>query len=198
MTDSLTAVDLFCGAGGASLGFEQAGFDVRAAVDDDRVPLRTHNENLAGDVVLHDLATVDPSVLPDDARTPDVVHGSPPCKGFSDAGRMDPDDDRNELVFRFVDWVSELQPPVVTFENVRGLLSMSAANDLWAAFSAAGYRVRHRVINAADYGVPQRRRRLLAVAVREDCTPPSRWWPRPTHAETATTTLDDCRGGDDV
>jgi len=193
VTDVADAVDLFCGAGGASCGIETAGFDVVAAVDTDKTALQTHNENLAGEVVHHDLADVDPTVLPAAARDPTLVHGSPPCQGFSVArGERSVDDERNGLVFRFVEWLDALEPRVATMENVTGMMSITDhfMDRLEAAFREAGYAVRWRVLNAADYGVPQTRRRVITVAVREDQPLPSRWFPRPTHAETATTTLD--------
>jgi len=186
-------LDLFCGAGGASCGIDMAGFDLVAAVDSDTDALDTHAANLPGYTVRHDLSDVDPSTLPERAQSPAYVHGSPPCKGFSTAndGRHI-DDPRNALVFDFVDWVAELQPAVVTMENVTGMLSISTEfmGRVEAAFRDAGYRVKYRTLNAADYGVPQTRKRVITVGVREDINPPSRWFPRPTHAETATTTLD--------
>ena len=191
--DAPRVIDLFCGAGGASCGFWQGGATLVAGVDRDRQALETHRANLPGAHVRHDLRDVDPDALP----TVDVdwVHGSPPCPGFSTAkGRYTPDDDRNDLVWMFVEWCDALAPDVVTMENVTG---MATITDTWmdrlaGAFRAAGYRVRWRTLNAADYGVPQTRRRVFVVAVREDapCGVPSRWLPRPTHAKGGTTTLD--------
>jgi DNA (cytosine-5)-methyltransferase 1 len=187
------ALDLFCGAGGASCGIDMAGFDLVAAVDSDTDALDTHAANLPGYTVRHDLSDVDPSTLPERAQSPAYVHGSPPCKGFSTAndGRHI-DDPRNALVFDFIGWVETLQPAVVTMENVTGMLSISTEfmGRVEAAFWDAGYRVKYRTLNAADYGVPQTRKRVITIGIREDINPPSRWFPRPTHAETATTTLD--------
>ena len=188
-----TAVDLFCGAGGASCGIDAAGFEIVAAVDHDTDALDTHARNLPGYTVQHDLADVDPSVLPERAQSPTYVHGSPPCKGFSTANdTRSADDPRNSLVFDFIDWLAALQPRVATMENVVGMTNITSnfMDRVAGAFRTAGYRVRWRVLNAADYGVPQTRRRVITVGVREDIGPPSRWFPAPTHAETATTTLD--------
>jgi DNA-cytosine methyltransferase len=189
---SSVAVDLFCGAGGASCGIEVAGFNLCAAIDTDTTALDTHARNLSGYTVCHDLSTVDRSILPERARDPAYVHGSPPCKGFSTAndGR-DVDDSRNSLVFDYVDWVAALQPRVATMENVTGMTNITDhfMDRVCGAFRDAGYRVRWRILNAADYGVPQTRRRVITVGVRDDIQPPSRWFPVPTHAETATTTL---------
>jgi len=185
-----TAVDLFYGAGGASCGIDAAGFELEAAVDKNTHALRSHNESLPGDVTLHDLGDVDPSALP--PIDPDYVHGSPPCQGFSQAaGERDTDDDRNSLVFRFVDWLAELQPKVATMENVTGMANISTTfmDDLAGAYREAGYQMKWRVLNAADYGVPQTRKRIFCVAVRDDLPVPSRWFPKPTHAQAETTTL---------
>ena len=193
MSDRPTAVDLFCGAGGASLGIERAGYKLAATVDQNTTALDTHAENLGGYTVAHDLADVDLSVLPKRAQSPAYVHGSPPCKGFSTANDdRSADDPRNSLVFNFLNWVAELRPDVVTMENVTGMTNITDhfMDRLEGAFRDAGYAVKWRILNAADYGVPQTRRRVITVGVRDDLEPPSRWFPRPTHAETPTTTLD--------
>ena len=187
------AVDLFCGAGGASLGIETAGYDLVAAVDQNTDALTTHVDNLSGYTVNHDLSDVDPSALPERGQSPDYLHGSPPCKGFSTAhDDRRRDDPRNSLVFDFVDWVDVLDPTVVTMENVTGMTNITDhfMDSVEGAFRDIGYTVKWRILNAADYGVPQTRRRVFTVAIDDDCNPPSRWFPRPTHAETATTTLD--------
>jgi len=195
MTDASapTAVDLFAGAGGASCGIDAAGFELVAAVDTDVTALDTHARNLPGYTVAHDLSDIDPSVLPDRAHAPTYLHGSPPCKGFSTANDdRDIDDPRNSLVFDFLAWVERLQPRIVTMENVVGMTNITSnfMDRVAGAFREAGYAVRWRVLNAADYGVPQTRRRVITVGVRDDLPVPSRWFPAPTHAETATATLD--------
>jgi len=193
MSETPIAVDLFCGAGGASCGIDDAGFEIVAAVDQNADALNTHADNLPGYTVSHDLSDVDPSVLPDRAQSPDYLHGSPPCKGFSTANEdRDIDDPRNSLVFDFVDWAAALEPAVVTMENVTGMTNIGTGfmGRVKNAFRDAGYGVSWRTLNAADYGVPQTRKRVITVGVRADLDAPDRWFPRPTHAETATTTLD--------
>lgn len=184
-------VDLFCGAGGATCGAWQAGAAPVAGVDREPDALDTHAANLPGEHVEHDLRNVQPSILPP-VRI-DWVHGSPPCQGFSSArGERDPDDRKNELVFRFVDWVEAIGPKVATMENVAGMQTISGhfLDRVEGAFREAGYAARWRKLNAADYGVPQTRKRIFFVAVREDLPTPSQWFPEPTHAESRTTTLD--------
>jgi DNA-cytosine methyltransferase len=186
-----TAVDLFCGAGGASLGIEAAGFDLVAAVDTDTDALNTHAENLSGFTVNHDLSDVVRDAIPE--ADINYIHGSPPCKGFSNANDdRDINDERNSLVFDFIEWVSTLNPRVVTMENVTGMLSISDhfIDHVVSAFRNIGYTAKYRTLNAADYGVPQTRKRVFTVAVRDDVRTNERRFPRPTHAEAPTTTLD--------
>jgi DNA (cytosine-5)-methyltransferase 1 len=190
--DRLVCLDLFCGAGGASCGIDAAGYDLVAAIDTNTDALNTHRENLPGYTVDHDLSTVNQSVLPERAIPLDYLHGSPPCKGFSHANdNRRRDDPRNSLVFNFIEWVDSLSPRVVTMENVTGMLTITDhfMDKVEAAFRDIGYGVKYRTLNAADYGVPQTRKRVITVAVRDDQPTPSRWFPRPTHAEQATTTL---------
>jgi len=191
MTGTLRALDLFCGAGGASCGMWQAGADLVAGVDHNQDALETHAHNLPGEHIQHDLSDVDANILP--STDIDWIHGSPPCQGFSQAkGSRDETDERNELVWRFVEWVEAVRPAVVTMENVAGMQTISSTwmDRVVGAFREAGYEARWRLVNMADYGVPQTRERIYVVAVRQDLDAPSRWFPRPTHAETSTTTLD--------
>lgn len=191
MSERLTAADLFCGAGGASLGIEAAGFDLVAAVDTDTDALDTHADNCGGFTAAHDLSVIETDIIPD--VDVDYVHGSPPCKGFSNANDSRAiDDERNSLVFDFIDWVAALDPKVVSMENVTGMLSISDhfIEHVTAAFRDIGFTAKYRTLNAADFGVPQTRKRVFTVAVRDDINADGRWFPQPTHAEAATTTLD--------
>lgn len=190
MKDTLRAVDLFCGAGGASCGMWQAGAELVAGVDHDEDALATHSRNLPGEHIKHDLKIVRPNILPP-VRI-DWVHGSPPCQGFSQAGgKRDTADARNQLVWSFVEWVEAINPKVVTMENVAGMQTISSTwmDKVQGAFRRAGYQTKWRNLNTADYGVPQTRERIYVVGVREDVPTPSQWFPSATHAETATTTL---------
>lgn len=189
-----TAVDLFCGGGGASIGIEWAGYDLVAAVDTDTDALETHAENSSGYTVCHDLSDIDTTILPERAQSPVYVHGSPPCKGFSNANDdRGVDDPRNSLVFDFIEWVDRLSPVIATMENVTGMLSISNEfmQQVRAAFESAGYEIRWQKLNAADFGVPQTRTRVIVVAVRKDVAVESgEWFPTPSFAESPTQTLD--------
>lgn len=175
-------IDLFAGAGGLSLGFEQAGFDIAAAVEIDPVHCATHEYNFP------DCTTICGSVVDvtgDEIRTRaklgkrdvDVVFGGAPCQGFSLIGKRALDDPRNQLVFHYVRLVRELQPKYCVFENVKGLTLGAHSKflqELIDALHDAGYEVLlpYRVLNAADFDVPQDRRRLFLVGTRRGQTSP--------------------------
>ena len=169
-------IDLFAGAGGLSLGFEQAGFDVVAAVEIDPVHCAVHKFNFPSCVVfprsISDLTGAEIRAKAGlGRRRIDVVFGGAPCQGFSMIGQRALDDPRNGLVRDFLRIVAELRPAYFVFENVRGLTlgeHRLFLEELIEAFSAAGYRVRlpWRVFDVADYGVPQHRERLILMGAR--------------------------------
>ena len=177
------AVDLFAGAGGMSLGFEQAGFDVLAAVELDPIHASVHEYNFpfctticksVSETTAQEIRTK--SVIGD--RNIDVVFGGPPCQGFSLMGKRNPNDVRNSLVLHFVRLVLELQPKFFVMENVRGI-TIGKQKQILATiieeFRQHGYQVRenYRVLNAANYGVPQNRQRLFLIGCRRDLDLPN-------------------------
>jgi len=169
------AVDLFAGAGGFSLGIEQAGFDVAIAVENDPVHAATHTFNFPQTQLLWaDVAALSgrdlQKRLPD--RPLDLVFGGPPCQGFSVMGKHDLKDTRNRLVFHFCRLVRELQPRYFVMENVPGLTHVNnrvLLRRLKREFKTAGYKIAEpvRVLNAADFGVPQARKRLFLLGTRQ-------------------------------
>ena len=175
-------IDLFAGAGGMSLGFEQAGFDIAAAVEIDPIHCATHEYNFPH------TETICASVIDltgEEIRRRsklgsqdvDVVFGGAPCQGFSLMGKRAFDDPRNHLVFHYVRIVKELNPKYCVFENVKGLTLGQHAqflSELIEALDNAGYDVLtpYQVLNAADYGVPQDRRRLFLIGTRKDLKAP--------------------------
>jgi DNA (cytosine-5)-methyltransferase 1 len=192
----LTAIDLFSGAGGFSLGFEQAGFDVLAALDHDPVHLATYAYNFPQtELVCGDVEGISAETLlaaarrswetarPGDPWNPviDVLFGGPSCQGFSVIGRRDASDPRNDLVFEFARLVRELQPRYFVLENVPGLLSPSYATvmrRLVNRLRRAGYSVpMPKVLNARDHRVPQVRRRVFLIGWRSG--QPNLAWPQP-------------------
>ena len=175
-------VDLFAGVGGLSLGFERAGFDIVAAVELDPVHCAAHEFNFPGCVTI--CASVR-NISADEIRTRAhigdkdiaVVFGGPPCQGFSMIGKRALDDPRNALVLHFVRLVLELSPAYVVFENVKGLTvgkQRQFLDEMIQAFAPA-YRILtpYRVLNAADYGVPQNRHRLFLIGTRRDHATPA-------------------------
>jgi len=182
-------IDLFCGAGGFSLGLAKAGFDVVGAVDSWPVAVNTYKRNFSHPVVCADLGALSGRQirellsLPDDEQI-DLIVGGPPCQGFS-IQRIGSDlDDRNHLVLEFGRLVRELGGTCFVMENVPGLLGhrgQKLAGLFEDELVAAGYQVRHAVLNAAQYGVPQLRRRVFFYGWLPECVP-ALWLPRPTHA----------------
>lgn len=169
-------IDLFAGAGGLSLGFEQAGFDVAAVVEIDPIHCAVHEYNFPETATIcRDVSKLTGSEIREIAklgsREIDVVFGGAPCQGFSLIGHRALDDPRNALVGHFARIVFELQPKYFVFENVRGLTigtHKRFLEEVIVEFEANGYNVlrKYEVLNAAEYGVPQDRRRLFLLGAR--------------------------------
>lgn len=170
-------IDLFAGAGGMSLGFEQAGFDIAAAVEIDPVHCAVHKFNFSNTVVIprsvSGLSAQEICVAAGiGTREIDCVFGGPPCQGFSLIGQRILDDPRNNLVLEFVRIVAELKARTFVFENVKGLTlgkHRAFLEELVTAFDKAGYVVRlpWLVLDAARYGAPQHRQRLILFGARK-------------------------------
>lgn len=160
MYSSMTVLDLFCGAGGLSLGFRTAGFRLIWAGDSNEAAVRTYRANVDKDAVctpIHD------GTEPPEAA---VIVGGPPCQGFSSAGMRRTGDNRNILVACFARIVARKQPLAFVFENVEGFLTAEGGKsvfDLLNPLIAVGYHIHMRKINAANYGVPQHRKRIIAI-----------------------------------
>ena len=171
----LTVVDLFAGAGGLSLGFKKAGFQTLWAADNNRAAVETFSIN------------VDPKVSKENIESstdfdlPSVIIGGPPCQGFSSAGLRRVGDNRNSLVAVFAQIVARVRPKAFVFENVEGFLTTEhgkRVHELLKPLVACGYRIHLRKINAANFGVPQHRKRILAIGgLGFDPT-----FPEPTHS----------------
>lgn len=176
-------IDLFAGAGGMSLGFEQAGFDVVAAVEIDPVHCAVHKFNfpetavIARSVVGLSAAEIRLAAGIGD-RQVDCVFGGPPCQGFSLIGSRTLDDPRNRLVLEFVRIVAELDARTFVFENVKGLTlgkQRAFLDELVDAFDEAGYTVQKpwQVLNAANFGTPQNRERLILLGSKKGTALPA-------------------------
>ena len=180
----LTYVDLFAGGGGLSLGFRQAGFTklFDNEIDPDAAATLQKNwpyaQHHAGDI-----AELGPSLMDKlcGNKTVDIVCGGPPCQGFSVAGLRNPHDPRNQLFKEYIRVVSHLQPKFIVLENVPGILTMQSGKvyrEIIKQFRDIGYAVNVRILEAAEYGVPQLRSRAIFIGNRLGLKNP---YPLPTH-----------------
>ena len=186
----IVGVDLFAGAGGMSLGFQQAGFEMMAAVEYDPIHCAIHEFNFPDcAAICRSVADIDGRYIREhsgiDGDDVDVVFGGAPCQGFSMIGKRILDDPRNHLVHHFVRLVTELRPKFFVFENVKGLTvgqHKKFLREIIEAFEEKGYKVekRYQVLNAANFGVPQDRRRLFLLGARRGMPLPS--YPEITHS----------------
>lgn len=161
-------VSLFSGGGGLDLGFLKAGFKIVWANDINKDAVATYKRNIGKEITCEDIYSLDEKSIP----RCDFVIGGPPCQSFSLAGNRHCEDKRGQLVWRYIDIIKELQPEGFLFENVTGLLSARNQSGqlilglLIEAFEDIGYTLSWQVVNAADYGVPQLRKRLIIVGLR--------------------------------
>ncbi|MFI6941945.1 DNA cytosine methyltransferase [Streptomyces sp. NPDC050418] len=210
-----TLVSLFSGAGGLDAGLERAGFHTVSATDFDancmktlaevqsaKIPVRGQSGSfhLDGTRLIHASAE---DISPADLRPagansrwrPDVLSGGPPCQPFSSAGRQRGiEDPRGKLFLEFVSLADQLKPRIILFENVRGLVTAKTPDGepggvlrmIRSSFEEIGYATRFKLLNAADFGAPQRRIRLFMIAAKDRALPD---FPEPTHSRDAGDTL---------
>ena len=165
-------VDLFCGCGGLSKGFEMAGFNVCYAVDMWEDAIATFNHNHRAPVAkcedIHNLTEAALCALKKQFNIVGVV-GGPPCQGYSTVGTRDVNDPRNHLYLEYCRVVETLRPRFFVIENVKGLLTLNKGafrDDIISRFSKLGYNVTYQIVNAADFGVPQKRERVFFVGIQ--------------------------------
>jgi len=174
--DAPTVISLFAGCGGSSLGYSMAGFRELLAVEWNDNAVETFKLNFPDVPVYHGdinkltvaeclkLAELEPREL-------DILDGSPPCQGFSTAGKRKFTDDRNQLFRQYVRLLRGLQPKVFVMENVSGMVKGKMKlifAEILRELKASGYKVKVRLLNAMYFGVPQSRQRLVFIGVRED------------------------------
>jgi DNA (cytosine-5)-methyltransferase 1 len=177
------SIDLFAGAGGLSLGLENAGFNVLAANEIHEDPSKTYRTNHPEtNVITEDIRDIEASELLEAAEVSadegldevDLIAGGPPCQGFSTAGDKDEDDPRNNLYKDFVRMVEEIQPRAFLMENVTGLASMydgEALEEVLDLFDTLDYNYRYEKLNAINYGAPQLRKRLIFIGYQDGTAP---------------------------
>ena len=155
-----TVVDLFAGAGLFSYAFREEGFEIIQAVEHDEFAAESYRSNIGNVLEVVDILDVVP------VGPCDVLIAGPPCQGFSTLGKRDPDDSRNWLSLEILRWVDEARPQVAIVENVAGFLTSPAYRSLAKGLRLRGYSVVSDILNALDFGVPQRRERAFVVATR--------------------------------
>lgn len=185
----MNAIDLFAGCGGLSKGFMDAGFNIIVGIDNDQAALNTFAKNHQGAKALNaDLSkqeTFDEIKRIAGDKTIDVIIAGPPCQGFSLTGPRNFDDDRNKLYLAVFEMVRQYQPKGFVIENVPGMATLykgAIKDEILKRFRALGYNVDCRILCAADYGVPQLRKRLIFIGIRSDIGNPE--FPAPMFNET--------------
>lgn len=193
MTYSPRVLDLFCGAGGLSLGFRNAGCTILGGIDHEHWPVETHHENFPDCIVKRppsDLTKLKPEDLKLPPGSVDILIGGPPCQGFSQVGRAkirslgkEKDRDLKNILYRqFIAFVDFFRPPYFVIENVQGMKTFKGSafledilhelefGPIKKGYSFdGGYEVRWKILHAEDFGVPQMRHRLFIIGRRKDC-----------------------------
>lgn len=171
-TKTKNVVDLFCGAGGLSKGFEWAGYNVIAANDNYKQACETYRNNHPSTTLIEgDITKSEVKKSLFDAikgKDIDIIVGGPPCQGFSHAGKRLVDDPRNFLFKEFVEIVKKVKPKVVVLENVEGILTMNngkSFESIKESFRELGYTLEGRKLHAVKYGVPQKRKRVVMIGI---------------------------------
>lgn len=174
MKNNFTAIDLFCGCGGLSYGFQKAGFNIALGIDNDPASLETFKYNHKNSISLKSDIK---SVTGDQIKTIinndkiDLIVGGPPCQGMSISGPRKFNDPRNSLYLSFIRLVSEIKPLAFVIENVPGLVKLfegKIKNHILKSFEDIGYKTQCEILTASDFGVPQKRRRVFFIGLLDD------------------------------
>ena len=177
--NKLKVLSLFAGAGGMDLGFKNAGYEIIWANDFDPDSVKTYRRNLGDHIVLGDIEKIRTNHMP---NNPDVVIGGFPCQGFSIANlSRRVDDSRNKLYKQMLRVIRAKKPKYFVAENVSGILTLgkgAVIEKIIKDFKSIGYKVDYKLLNAADYGVPQSRKRVIIIGNRLDLENP---YPKQTH-----------------
>lgn len=176
----MRVVSLFSGAGGLDLGFRMAGHEIIWANDIYGDAVETYRNNLGDHIVCEDIF----NITADDVPDCDIIIGGFPCQGFSVANtKRHESDERNALYKELIRIISSKNPKFFLAENVKGLTNLAHGNVFQMIlhdFTELGYKVKYKILNAADYGVPQTRERVIIVGVRNDIDF-EYVYPAPTH-----------------
>lgn len=162
-------ISLFSGAGGLDLGFERAGFEIAMANEFDKTIWATYERNHTAPLIKGDIRSIKETDFPDDI---DGIIGGPPCQSWSEAGALRGiNDDRGKLFFDYIRILKDKQPKFFLAENVSGMLAnrhSEAVKNIIKCFEECGYDVSITLVNAANYGVPQDRKRVFYIGFRKD------------------------------
>lgn len=168
----MNIIDLFSGVGGMSLGFEMSGFEPLVAIDVWEDAIKTYNHNRKSQVgkciKIEDFNKKELPTIVKNNKIHGVI-GGPPCQGFSTVGTRDINDPRNHLYLEFYKTVKIANPDFFVLENVRGMLTLNKGlfvQDILKRFGSLGYNIEYKLVNAADYGVPQNRYRVFFVGIK--------------------------------
>lgn len=178
----LKVVSLFSGGGGLDLGFKEEGYNIIWAIDNNKNVVQTYKANIGEHIVNLDINDIKLENIP----KADIVIGGPPCQSFSLAGKRNVEDERGKLVWKYLEIIDYIKPKAFVFENVTGINSAKNSEGvkildlLKQAFEKIGYTISAEVLNAADYGVPQKRKRVIIVGLKNK---KSFIFPQPTHSE---------------
>jgi len=180
-------LDLFSGCGGLSYGFHKSNYDVKLAIDNNQKALETYKYNHQNtNIICDDIVNIShKEIIRNAGNEIDVIIGGPPCQGLSLAGLRNFDDPRNRLFRSYLKITNMVKPRAFVFENVPGLLSLykgKIKEILLEEFHKMGYNVSYTILNAADYGVPQFRRRVFFVGIQDG----NFLFPNPTHVADST------------
>lgn len=170
---NINAIDLFCGCGGLSYGFECAGVNILLGIDNDATALKAFENNhknaktICGDITTTTLSDIKKHI---GDKKIDLIIGGPPCQGMSLSGPRKFDDPRNKLYLSYIRLVEEIKPEAFVIENVPGLVGLfkgQIKDSIIERLTALGYNVQYKILCSADYGVPQSRRRVVFVGLKD-------------------------------
>lgn len=159
----MKVVDLFCGCGGLSLGFQKAGFEILAAYDKWEAALNVYRLNFDHHIGDMDLSDVQASAQVIEKFEPDMIIGGPPCQDFSSAGKRDEDGGRGDLTVHYAQIISQVRPKWFVMENVSRITKTQKLVDAKEIFKQAGYGLSQHVLDASYCGVPQKRKRFFLI-----------------------------------
>lgn len=156
-------VDLFCGCGGLSLGFQKAGFKIIAAFDNWDNAIAVYHTNFKHPVIKQDLSDVEGTVEKIKEYEPDMIIGGPPCQDFSSAGKRDENNGRGDLTINFAQVIATIKPEWFVMENVDRIIKTGKLVEATKIFKQNGYGLTYKILNASLCGVPQRRKRFIMI-----------------------------------